>query len=67
MSREMTIPLKNDLTAKSMRPAHPSGTLIITSTVYVNSDMTILVDPVIREQIEKAGARLARVLNEELR
>ncbi len=50
MSREMTIPLKNDLTAKSMRPAHPSGTLIITSTVYVNSDMTILVDPVIREQ-----------------
>jgi hypothetical protein len=35
MNREMTI---------------PSSTLIITSTVYVNSDMTILVDPVIREQ-----------------
>lgn len=33
-----------------MRPALPAGTLIITSTVYVNSDMTVLVDPAIREQ-----------------
>src|SRR5579864_4618510 len=33
-----------------MRPPHPASTLIITSTVYVNSDMTILVDPAVREQ-----------------
>jgi hypothetical protein len=33
-----------------MRPPHPASTLIITSTIYVNSDMTILVDPAIREQ-----------------
>ena len=33
-----------------MRSLHPASTLIITSTVHVNSDMTILVDPAIRER-----------------
>lgn len=33
-----------------MRPHHPAGTLVITSTVHVNSDLTILVDPAVREQ-----------------
>jgi hypothetical protein len=35
--------------------------------VTITPEYEAKADPVIREQIEKAGARLARVLNEELR